>query len=235
MKLQRLAAERDLLATAADSAASLAMELALRVAAALREAIALRGVARLALSGGRSPEAFLRCLNDQPIEWERVAITLVDERWVPPDDEASNEGMLRRCLPWGCARARFLPLYRGSSPEEDAQAAGRELAPWLPLDVLVLGMGADGHCASLFADQAQPDGLLRSDAGAPCAAVRAPDGSPRITLTAKVLRSSRLQLLAISGDDKYRTLCEAFTATSEQMPVAAFLAPPLHIFYSHDG
>lgn len=232
MSLQSLAAERGLSVTAAASAESLAIELAAVVADALRDAIGQRGMARLALSGGRSPEAFLRCLNDQPVEWSRVAITLVDERWVPPDDPASNAGMLRRCLPLGCAEARFLPLYRGRTPEHDAHAAGQDLATLLPLDVVVLGMGSDGHCASLFSGQESLRCLLSDDAPQPCAAVRAPDGSPRITLVAGALRSAPLQILAISGDDKYQTLCQAFITSSERMPVAAFLAPPLRIFYS---
>lgn len=232
MTLSSLAAARGLEMTAAQTPEALAMVLAQQVAQALRSAIALRGVACIALSGGRSPETFLRCLDAQPVEWSRVAITLVDERWVPPDDGASNEGMLRRCLSSGCAAARVLPLFRGASPEQDAQAVSRELASGLPLDVVVLGMGADGHCASLFPGQPRLDRLLNGEVGPICAAVSAPDGTPRMTLTATVLRSARLQLLAISGDDKCRTLCQAFTAASEQMPVAAFLTPPLHIFYS---
>jgi len=232
LSLQSLAAARGVEVTAAASADLLAVELAEQVAQALGRAIEKRGRARLALSGGRSPEAFLRCLDELPVDWERVDMTLVDERWVAMSDGASNAGMLRRCLPRGCATARFTPLYRGVSPAQDARDVGRELANWLPLDVVVLGMGADGHCASLFKGQPQLSALLQVDQPTLCSAVQAPDDSPRITLTAAALHSASLQLLAISGDDKYRALCQAFTAGSEQMPVAAFLAPPLHIFYS---
>ncbi|WP_373185967.1 6-phosphogluconolactonase [Halopseudomonas sp.] len=234
MNLKTLAAARGLALTTLTSPEELAVNLAEQVAEALRGAIRERGIARLAVSGGRSPEPFLRCLDQLPLDWERVAITLVDERWVPVSHPDSNAGMLRRCLPSALERTALLPLFRGDSPAGDARAAELDLASWLPLDVVVLGMGADGHCASLFAGQENLRDLLRGDSQVLCAPVRAADGSPRVTLTAATLRSARLQLLAISGDDKYRTLCEAFSADSEMMPVAAFLAPPLHIFYSGD-
>lgn len=234
MRLKELAAERGLQVSFASNAQLLAVKLAECVAEALREAIRQRGLARMALSGGRSPEAFLRCLDGQAVEWQQVSITLVDERWVATHDIASNAGMLHRCMPRALGKAAWLPLFRGESPARDACATEKDLACWLPLDVVMLGMGADGHCASLFASQDNLESLLDSDGGPLCAAVRAADGSPRITLTAAALRSARLQVLAISGDDKYQTVCEAFQASPGLMPVAAFLAAPLHIFYSDD-
>lgn len=232
MNLEKLAAERGLPLVIAASPGALAASQAVHVAQQLDEAVRERGVARLALSGGRSPEAFLRCLDEQDVVWSRVAITLVDERWVPEQDPASNAGMLKRCLPRAFEEATWLPLFRGVSPAADARAAECELASWLPLDIVVLGMGADGHCASLFSEQDDLQSLICRESAALCAPATAPDNSPRITLTAAALQTARVQLLAVSGDDKYRALCDAFTASPERMPVAAFLAPPLQIFYS---
>ncbi|WP_339845038.1 6-phosphogluconolactonase [uncultured Halopseudomonas sp.] len=235
MNLQKLSDERGLGLTIANSPQDLAVMLAHRVADALSDAIRQRGTARLAVSGGRSPEAFLRCLDEQPVDWARIAITLVDERWVPDSDLASNAGMLQRCLPRALREATWLPLFEGDSPERDALHVEQAIAAWLPLDVVVLGMGSDGHCASLFPKQDNLATFLRSDGEVLCAATCAPDRSPRITLTGTVLRSARLQLLAIAGEDKYATVLKAFSAPSDLMPVAAFLTPPLHIFYSSDS
>lgn len=235
MILQTLAAARGLGLTMVSNPESLAGALAKDVADALGAAIGQRGIARLAVSGGRSPEVFLRCLDVQPVDWARVAITLVDERWVPENDAASNAGMVRRCMPCAFAKATWLPLFRGASPARDARHAEQVIATWLPLDVVVLGMGNDGHCASLFPGQDNLEKLISTDGELLCAPSRAPDHSPRITLTGAVLRSARLQLLAISGEDKHATLCKAFSAPNDLMPVAAFLAPPLHIFYSSDS
>lgn len=235
MNLETLAAARGLQVIAARSPEDLACRQAEDIAEALRWAIGQQGTARMALSGGRSPQAFLRCLDEQAVDWSRVAITLVDERWVPESDPQSNAGMLWECLPRALSAARWLPLFRGETPARDARAVEVELASWLPLDIVVLGMGADGHCASLFPGQEGLEPLLRADSGVLCAATRAPDGSPRITLAAAALCTARLQLLAISGDDKYQRLCEAFCASPIMMPVAAFLSPPLRIFYSPSG
>ncbi|GGC98481.1 6-phosphogluconolactonase [Halopseudomonas salina] len=234
MSLQTLAAERGLQLTVASNPQSMAWTLSRHIADALADAIGQRGIARLAVSGGRSPEAFLRCLDEQPVDWAQVAITLVDERWVPESDAASNAGMLRRCMPSALAKATWLPLFRGASPSLDASLVEQAIAPWLPLDVVVLGMGNDGHCASLFPGQDNLEKLLSTGGKVLCAPSQAPDLSPRITLTGAVLRTARLQLLAISGEDKNATLCRAFSAPTEQMPVAAFLTPPLQVFYSSD-
>lgn len=235
MSLQKLAAERGLPIIAVDNRQILALRQAEFVGEQLRQVIRERGSAYIGLSGGRSPEAFLRCLDEQVLDWSRVAITLVDERWVVETDIASNAGLLQRCLPKALASATWLPLFRGDTPQRDAHMASLALAAWLPLDIVVLGMGTDGHCASMFSGQDGLEQLLNAESSILCAPVRAPDGAWRITLTGAALRTGRLQLLAISGDDKYLTLCEAFSASTALMPVAAFLAPPLHLFYSPGG
>lgn len=235
MSLASLAAERGLPLHLASSAAEQAQQLAERVAGALAVAQSASAVASLALSGGRSPEAFLRALDQQPVNWSQTRITLVDERWVPDTHADSNAALIKRCLPSALRRAQWYGLYRElnqhGSPELDAQAASVFLRAWLPLDVVVLGMGEDGHCASLFPGQPGLAARLALDAPALCEAVAGPHGAPRLTLTGSALRTAGLQLLAICGEDKYQRLCAAFDGPAARWPVAAFLAPPLEIFY----
>ena len=235
MTLEQLAARRGLPLHRAADRSEQALQLARHVAAALNQVLATAPSASLALSGGRSPQAFLCELDRQPVDWQRVRITLVDERWVPLNDSQSNAGMLRRCLPTVLATASWHGLYQGTSPEADAEDASRVLASWLPLDVVVLGMGTDGHCASLFPGQPGLERRLETKARPLCEAVVGPGEQLRLTLTGGALRTARLQLLAISGDDKYQRLCAAFEGQATTWPVAAFLAPPLEIFYSPEG
>lgn len=239
MSLSSLAAARGLPLHQASSAAEQAQQLAERVAQALNRALSTSATASLALSGGRSPEAFLRQLDRQPVNWSRISLTLVDERWVPDTHADSNAGLVRRCMPTALRSATWYGLYQGGAPqrrpESDAQAASAFLQAWLPLDVVVLGMGPDGHCASLFPEQPGLEARLARTAPALCEAVPGPQQAPRLTLTGAALRTARLQLLAISGEDKYQRLCDAFDGPATQWPVAAFLAPPLEIFYSPEG
>lgn len=239
MKLASLAAGRSLPLHQADSAAGQAQQLADRVAQALNSVLSTGGMASLALSGGRSPEAFLRLLDQQDVNWSQIRITLVDERWVPESDADSNAAMIKRCMPTALRTARWYGLFQAGagarSPELDARAASEFLRAWLPLDVVILGMGKDGHCASLFAGQPGLESRLALDSPTLCEAVPGPQLSSRLTLTGSALRTARLQLLAIAGEDKYQRLCGAFDGPSTRWPVAAFLAPPLEIFYSPEG
>lgn len=235
MRLAQLAAARQLPLHCHASAEDQALGLAQRVAGLLGQALAQRGVASLALSGGRSPRAFLQALDQQELDWRAVRVTLVDERWVPDSDQQSNARLLHECMPNALAAANWLPFYRGVNPSADAAAASSHLQDWLPLDIVVLGMGADGHCASLFPGQSGLQSRLAEDSQPLCEAVAGPQGGTRLTLTGSVLHAARHSLLAIAGEEKYTRLCEAFDGQSTQWPVAAFLAPPLEIFYSPEG
>ncbi|SDR93504.1 6-phosphogluconolactonase [Halopseudomonas xinjiangensis] len=200
---------------------------------ALARALHERGHASLAVSGGRSPAAFFKRLNESELDWEEVTLTLADERWVPQDDPESNAGLVQRSMPNVFARAHWVPLYRGLDPHKDAAAVSTDIERLLPLDVLVLGVGADGHTASLFPVGDHLLENLRSDAPALCQAVPAADQRlPRLTLTGAVLQRARVRLLQVNGGEKQAVVARAFNAEPREMPVAAFLQPPMDIFYA---
>lgn len=206
----------------------LADALAEGIATRLRDALVSRGGASLVVSGGRTPEALFTRLAAMPLDWSAVTVTLADERWVPPTDTASNEALVRRSLLTGpAAQARFVGLYTGhASPEAGEDACNTRVgALSRPFDVVLLGMGEDGHTASLFPGSC---GLAAALSPSPCQAVqavRAPGlGHPRMTLTLPTLLDSRSVLLVITGAGKLRTLDQAEAGGPvEVMPVRALL------------
>lgn len=179
----------------------------------------------LCVSGGRSPIPLFEQLARYPLAWPCVRLRLVDERYVPPDHPDSNEGLVRRhLLKEKAGAADFIGLYLAhASPAEAAAAASRNAQA---IDLAILGMGEDGHTASLFPDAAQLD-----DALAPEAAHYlhlSPPKAPheRITLSLAALRSARRRLLYISGAGKRQILLEAEKKISKQLPVSFLAADP---------
>lgn len=204
---------------------AMASKLAAEVAAALEEAIAARGRAGLAVPGGSTPEAFLTDLGRAPIEWERVGVTLTDERWVPVSDARSNQGMVARTLFRGpAAAAEFVPLYGGHAEIADglpstARALERIV---LPLDVAVIGMGDDLHTASLFPNATGLEAALAGDEAV--VAIRAPAAEePRVTLSAPVLAGAGRVFLLIRGQAKLDALEAAEGRSAQEAPVMAVL------------
>ncbi len=194
----------------------------------LRAAIAARGAALLVVSGGKTPERFFEQLSTQPLDWTRVAITLADERRVPDDSPRSNARLVREALLRNCAMvAAFTPLADARlSEDQELAAAGARLASLpLPADVVVLGMGDDGHTASWFPGA---EGLKEAmDPGARqlVAPIEAPDArEPRLTLTGRVILRARTIALLIEGQDKLNTLAEALgDGPAEAMPIRSVL------------
>lgn len=213
----------------------LASALAENVAGALRAAIDSHGQATLVVSGGRSPIAFFKALAQQPLPWAKVFVSLADERWVPTSHEDSNEALVRRHLLQGsAAEARLLGLYHSAGSLEEAAELTEQALRDLPvIDVLVLGMGTDGHTASLFPDSPNLEQALGEDCPRRCLPMLAPSvPHQRLTLTLPLLRAARLPLLAIEGPGKLAVLEQALQQDNHKnMPISAFLRAPLEIYW----
>lgn len=207
---------------------TLSRELAAQIAAGLTAAIGARGLASLVVSGGRSPVRLFEILRTQPLDWGRVCIALADERWVGPEDPASNERLVRDVLLKDhAASARFLGLKNGApSPDLGAVSAWETFARVpRPFDVLVLGMGDDGHTASLFPGSPNLPSALNRAAAAGCVGMWSPaPPHPRLSLNLTALLDARRVVVLISGESKWRTYAAACAAGPvEDMPVRAVL------------
>jgi 6-phosphogluconolactonase len=218
----------------------LALALAGAVAENLADGIAERGLAVLAVSGGSTPARFFSVLGRRKdIDWTKVAVTLVDERWVPETSQRSNAALVNeRLLQGPAASARFIPLYAGGEAPDAAALARAAIqinALPRPFDAVILGMGTDGHTASFFPGGDTLAAALSEDG--PLIGITAPGaGEPRVTFVLKRLLETRGLYLHIEGADK-ATVLEQATAEGPvaDMPIRAVLkqtATPLTIFWS---
>ncbi|WP_442109374.1 6-phosphogluconolactonase [Pseudomonas sp. NUPR-001] len=216
-------------------AAQLAEGLAKDVAARLNAAIAAKGQATLVVSGGRSPVAFFQALIQQPLDWSKVLVTLADERWVPVEHADSNAGLLKRHLLTGkAAKASFLSLYRpAASLEAAAVEADQALAKLTAIDVLVLGMGDDGHTASLFPNSPNLSEGLDRHSSRRCLPMLAPSvPHQRLSMTRALLAQAGFTVLSVQGPGKLATLRAALQGSDiAAMPIRAFLQDPLDIYW----
>jgi 6-phosphogluconolactonase len=207
---------------------TLAKELAEAVADRIRTAIAERGVAAIAVSGGSTPARFFQALGKtKDIEWTKVIVTLVDERWVDETSDRSNALLVNEKMLQGpAAVARFFPLYSGGEEPGPAEIAKTNaLLADLPeqFAAVVLGMGGDGHTASFFPGG---DTLAQAlTAEGPALAIHAPGaGEPRITFTLPRLLHTDGLYLHIEGEEKAVVLDAALgDGPVEDLPIRAVL------------
>ena len=203
----------------------LMLGLANTIAGQLADFLRREGKATLSVPGGTTPGPIFDTLSGVDLDWANVAVVLNDERWVPESSERSNTRLLReRLLRGRAAQARLVPLYApAEQPEEMLEALEDGLRPHLPISVLLLGMGADMHTASLFpgADRLQEALSASAPLLLPMRAEAA--GEPRITLTAPVLRGAFNIHVLITGAEKRAALERAMTLTPMEAPVRAVL------------
>ncbi|MCU4677364.1 6-phosphogluconolactonase [Catenovulum sp. 2E275] len=201
-------------------------QFAQRVASLLAAAIAKKGKASLVVSGGRTPLPFFQQLSQADIEWNKVAITLADERWVEQSSDASNTALvLNNLIQNKASEATFVELKTSETSAfgaEPSVSANLEKLSF-PIDVLILGMGEDGHTASLFPCSEQIEQGLTSDAV--CLAVQ-PTTAPheRMSLTLKALLNSEQIFVHLVGESKKVVLDKALAGNDvKEMPIRAIL------------
>lgn len=210
-----------------------------RIARSLLDAITERGRASLAVSGGSTPVTLFRALASIDIPWSKIVVTLVDERWVPETHPDSNARLVHQHLLRDyAAKARFIGLKTAA---EDPFAAvpvveARLLEEVMPLDVVVLGMGEDGHTASFFPLAEGLGEALESEQRI-CCGIAPPNAPyPRMTLSLSTLLGARQLFLHIVGAKKKQVLEAAKVAGSvTELPVRAVLHQTkvvMEIFYA---
>lgn len=211
----------------------LVQALALDIAGRLQAAISQRGHAVLVVSGGKSPVALFEALRVMPLAWGQISISLADERCVPNDHPDSNTRLVRtHLLQDRATAARLLPLIPDqlplATPDKLARSATRGLLALGQTDVLVLGMGTDGHIASLFPNAANLPLAMDLMQAPACLAMELADlpanaPYPRLSQNLSMLLNARHTVLPILGADKLTVLQRAQLGPSLALPVSKLL------------
>lgn len=226
-----------------ESAAASANALADAVAAALQAALDQKGNAVLAVSGGRSPIAFFEALSQKDLDWANIGLTLVDERIVPTGHADSNTGLVREYLLQNkAAAASWIPMVEADAAEADLvpeQAVQTALKYFRQPDALVLGMGGDGHTASLFPQAPQLEQGLDLANEVPLlhtTPVTAPH--ERISMTLAAILKTPAVFLAIQGEEKKKVFDEAAKGFNKTFPISYIVNPQqekvnCHVHYAN--
>ena len=212
---------------------------------ALRQSIEERGEATFMVSGGSTPEPLYKALSHSDLDWESIYVALVDERWVDFGHDKSNEAFTVKHLIQNKAAVANLVGMKNSAETAaeglvDCEAAYQQLAQ--PFDITILGMGSDGHTASLFPHAQGLDEALNPDSAQLCAAIIAKQSEvtgaivERMTLSLAGLLRSKSLVLLITGDEKLAVLRAAQAGTDvREMPIRAVLQQqqvPVSIYWA---
>jgi 6-phosphogluconolactonase len=202
------------------------LSLADTIAGELGDFLRREGRASFCVPGGTTPGPIFDILSGVELDWARVAVFLNDERWVPEDSPRSNTRLVReRLLTGRAAAARLVPLYTPAArPEDRLDELAAGIAPHLPISVLLLGMGADMHTASLFAGADRLAEALADDAPLLLPMRAESAGEPRITLTAPVLKAAMNIHILITGPEKRTAIERAQHLPPAEAPVRTVLS-----------
>ena len=218
---------------------ALDQRLAAETAGILERAIQQRGQAALVVSGGSTPLKFFELLSQQSLDWDKVNITLADERWVSPQHSDSNERLVReRLLVNNAATATFVPLKNvAETADEGESECERALAAMGRFDLLILGMGGDGHTASLFPGASNLARGLDLNSGRTCISMQ-PLTAPhqRMSLTLPCILEAEQIVIHITGEEK-KSVIETALQLEDQtlLPISAVLQQqktPVRIFWA---
>ena len=220
-----------------NSAESLDIDLSHRIGQLLTQSITENGCASIAVSGGRTPISLFEELSKLNLEWSKVELTLVDERWVDAKHEDSNELLVRKHLIKNKAtQVKFFPIKNSAKSAEEGQILHEQILQQvkLPFDVIILGMGDDGHTASLFPCCKELTQAMDPNNKQKCIVTK-PKNAPyeRISLTFSTIIKAKQLILHLSGSSKLQTFEFAMTLRdAKKMPIYAFMEQPLKIYWS---
>ncbi|MGA3159447.1 MAG: 6-phosphogluconolactonase [Steroidobacteraceae bacterium] len=223
-----------------DTAEAQANALAAAVTEVLTDALHLRAQASLVVSGGKTPARMFAQLATAPLDWSRVHVTLADERWVEPTSDSSNEHLVRTTLLAGAADKAVFVGLKSSAPDARAgltEAWRRCAAMPQPFDQVLLGIGDDGHFASLFPGATGLADALDEHAEPACVAITPLDAPfPRISLNFAALLQARCIRIQICGAGKWEVYQRALEpGPFSEMPIRAVLRQrkvPVDVYWS---
>jgi 6-phosphogluconolactonase len=221
-----------------DSRDEASVAAAQQIAAALSTQLNVQDDVALIVTGGSSPARCYSELANTELEWSHVHVLLSDERWVPASDENSNEKLVRETLlVKRAADAELMPIYSADSSVVERCLELNELLPAMPLPFActLLGMGDDGHVASLFPDAANLAAGLDENSADWCIPVlTAASPHPRVSLTMQALLNSAQIVLLIFGESK-RDVFEQAKSMPDAFPISKLLSQdrtPVHVFWA---
>ena len=220
-----------------NSTESLDIDLSHRIGQLLAQSIAENGCASIAVSGGRSPIGLFEKLSKINLDWSKIELTLVDERWVDSKNEDSNELLVRKHLIKNQAtQVNFFPIKNSAKNSKERQVLHEQVLQKikLPFDVIILGMGEDGHTASLFPCCKELTQAMDPNNQQKCIVTK-PKNAPyeRISLTFSTISKAKNLILHLRGSSKLQTFELAMTLKdANKMPIYAFMEQPLEIYWS---